>query len=374
MNTSHLQKKRDLLKQEIENLKKEKREIKNKDILGVVQFSSIKKEKVKKIILNCFLSPGDIMMLTATVRDLHKAHPGKFITYVHTACNQIWENNPNIIIYNDKDPETYSATKIICKYPLIHQSNTSAYHFIHGFHKFLEEKLQIPIPCTDFKGDIYISDKEKSWMSQVEENFKYKGKFWIIMAGGKFDFTCKFWAPDYYQEVVDHFKGKLQFIQCGDKNHYHPPLKNVINLIGQTDARQFIRLVYHSSGILCPVTFAMHLAAAVPVKDDKPKNRPCVVISGGREPVQWEAYPHHRFLAVNGSLDCCDNGGCWKSRCQKVGDGDEKDEKDLCLYPVDINDKLKIPRCMFMIKPKDVIRAIESYYEGNILKYNGESQ
>ncbi len=323
----------------------------------------------KKIRLKHFLSPGDVVMLTAAVRDLHKAYPGKFLTDIQTSCDAIWENNPYITKF-DKDDK--SVMDIECEYELIHRSNQSAYHFIHGFHMDLEEKLGLRIPVTEFKGDIHISDTEKSWYSQVHE-MGIEDDFWIIMGGGKYDFTCKWWNPDYYQEVVDYFSGKITFVQCGEKGHWHPPLNKVIDLIGKTDMRQFIRLIYNSVGVISPVTFAMHAAAAIEMKKSPPLNRPCVVISGGREPVQWEMYPHHRFHAVNGCLDCCDYGGCWKSRCQKVGDGDEKDEKDLCSYPVKLTDDLSIPKCMNMIKPVDVIRSIECWYEGGVLEYNKQT-
>ena len=85
--------------------------------------------------------------------------------------------------------------------------------------------------------------------------------------------------------------------------------------------------------------------------------------------MHWEAYPHHQFISTNGALHCCEHGGCWKSRCQLVGDGDEKDSQRLCESPVDINDELRIPRCMEMIRPKDVIRRMEIYYEGGALHY-----
>lgn len=323
---------------------------------------------MRKVIFRNKLSPGDIMMLTAAVRDLHLSHPGEFLTDVRTSCPPIWENNPYL---TELDEDNEDVEIFDCSYPLIHKSNTIPYHFIHGFRKNIEHKLDVKITPTDFKGDIHLSEDEKSWMSQIEE-MDVKDDFWIIASGGKYDFTAKWPNPETMQKVVDHFKGLITFVQVGEKDHFHPPLNNVINLVGKTDLRQLIRLVYHSVGVVCPVTFLMHASAGVPTKDGYPPNRAGVIIAGGREPSQWEAYPHHRFLSTNGALDCCDNGGCWKSRCQKVGDGDEKDTKDLCLYPVEIQENLQIPHCMEMIKPYDIIRAIEWYYEGGSLKYGSD--
>ncbi len=324
-------------------------------------------KKVRKILLDNFQSPGDILMLTPVVRDLKLSCPNIEIG-IHTSCKEIWENNPYITKLDKKDK---GVEVIKVEYPLVHTSNEGQHHFIHGFRYFLEDKLGVKINPTKFKGDIHISDLEKGWIGQIEE-MGIKDKFWIVMAGGKYDFTAKWWSSEYYQNVVDHFKGKITFVQCGESHHYHPKLSNVIDLIGKTDLRQFIRLIYHSVGVLSPVTFAMHAAAAVESKHGL-LNRPCVVIAGGREPSQWEKYPNHRFLETNGCIDCCDNGGCWKSRCHKVGDGDKKDnDEELCLYPVRQADGIFIPKCMDMIKPQDVIRAIEMYYEGGVLEYNKE--
>ncbi len=319
---------------------------------------------MRKVLFKNYQSPGDILMLTSAVRDLKLSHPDIDIG-ISTSCPDIWENNPHIVDMNEKeeDVEDYRV-----KYPLVHNSNEGQYHFIHGFREDIEDKLGLRIKPTKFKGDIHISDEEKGWIGQLEE-MGIKDKFWIMMAGGKYDFTAKWWSPKYYQEVVDYFKGRITFVQCGEKDHWHPPLKNVVNLIGKTNLRQFIRLIYHSVGVISPVTFAMHAAQAIESRHGL-LNRPAIVISGGREPSQWEKYPHHRFLETNGCLDCCDNGGCWKSRCHKVGDGDAKDtDKELCLYPVKIENDIFIPKCMYMIKPLDVIRSIEMYYEGGVLEY-----
>ena len=80
-------------------------------------------------------------------------------------------------------------------------------------------------------------------MSQVEEDpIGWREDFWIIVAGGKYDFTAKWWDPRRFQQVVDHFAGRIQFVQCGEANHWHPRLRGVIDLVGKTDLRQFIRL------------------------------------------------------------------------------------------------------------------------------------
>src|SRR6185295_7515015 len=130
-----------------------------------------------------------------------------------------------------------------------------------------------------------------------------------------------------------------------------------------TDLRHLVRLVYHAQGVVSPISLLMHLAAAVETKPGGPRNRPCVVIAGGREPPHWTAYPHHQFIHTVGALRCCDNGGCWKSRVLPLGDGDEKDAPDqLCVDVVG-----RLPRCMHLITAEDVIRRIELYYAGGAL-------
>ena len=82
-------------------------------------------------------------------------------------------------------------------------------------------------------------------------------------------FICtQWWDVERCQAVVDHFRGRIQFVQCGEagKGHVHPPLEGVINLVGRTDLRQIVRLIYHAQGIVCPVTFFMHAAAAIETK------------------------------------------------------------------------------------------------------------
>ncbi|MES2790052.1 MAG: glycosyltransferase family 9 protein [Planctomycetota bacterium] len=320
---------------------------------------------MRRLILKSFQSPGDIVMLTAAVRDLHLAHPGRFQTDVRTAAEALWQHNPHLVTLAEGEP---GVEVLDMHYPLIHQSNRRPYHFIHGYAQYLEQQLGVPVPVSDFRGEVRLTVEEKALPCPGQE-FGVPEHFWILVAGGKYDFTAKWWNPESFQQVVDHFQGRITFVQCGEAGHWHPPLKGVINLIGRTPLRDFVHLMYHADGVLCPVTFAMHLAAAVDTKPGRPKHRPCVVVAGGREPAHWEAYTQHQFLSVNGALPCCQEGGCWKSRCQLVGDGDAKDRNDVCSSPVQLTLELRIPQCMDMIQATDVIRRIELYYSGGVLQY-----
>jgi ADP-heptose:LPS heptosyltransferase len=236
---------------------------------------------MRKLILKCNLTLGDIVMLTAAVRDLHKCYPGQFLTDVRTPCPELWEHNPYLTRLDERDPD---VEQIQCSYPLIDQANRLPYHCLHGFVQFLNRKLNLQIRLTAFKGDIHISRSERLWCSQVAEQAGLELPFWIVVAGGKYDITIKWWDPRRYQRVVDAFRGKVQFVQVGTFGDHHPRLRGVIDLRGQTDLRQVVRLMYHAQGVLCGVTGLMHLAAAVAVRPDRIQPRACVVVAGGREP------------------------------------------------------------------------------------------
>jgi hypothetical protein len=301
-------------------------------------------------------------MLTAAVRDLHRCYPGRFATDVRTVCQDLWENNPYLTPLSETDPK---VRVIECSYPLIHHCNDVPYHSLHGFISFLNEKLALAIRPTAFKGDIHISGQEKLWYSQVREVAGSEIPFWLIAAGGKYDVTIKWWDTARYQAVVDHFRGKIQFVQVGSEGHHHPKLSGVIDFRGKTTLRELVRLVYHSAGVLCSVTGVMHLAAAVETHRQRPPNRACVVVAGGREPPHWEAYPHHQFIHTNGTLACCAHGGCWKDRVFPLRDGDSRDRPEHRCVEVVQN----LPRCLHLITAEEVIRRIELYFSNGGLRY-----
>jgi len=305
-----------------------------------------------KLFLKNFQCPGDILMLTAAVRDLKRAVPSVSVN-VATSAPDLWANNP----YLDRSVTEANADRVISiGYPLIHQSDRLPYHFIHAFRKELELQTGLRIPQGDFRGDLHLSETEKTPHPLLNDLQNY----WLIDAGYKSDFTLKNWSAANYRKVVEILAGKVRFVQIGarDPGHRHPNLPGVLDLTGKTSIRDLVRIMYYASGVLTPVSFPMHLAAAVPTPDGH--LRPCVVVAGAREPVTWEQYPGHVFLHNVGAFDCCRSKACWKSRAARLNDGSEKDSS-LCLHPVSVSGET-IGACMHAISTESVASIIQLYH------------
>jgi ADP-heptose:LPS heptosyltransferase len=314
---------------------------------------------MEKLILRNTQSPGDYIVLSAAIRDLHKAYPGRFLVGVDVPERTIFQGNPHVDL-----GLRGGGRKLVAKYPLIKSSNQERLHFLWGFVKYLNEQLHIPFPLTELRPDLHLTAEEKA-----NPPLGAVKPYWVMVSGGKRDFTAKWWLPDSWQQVVNALNKRFEIVQVGGGSHVHPVLSGVRNLVGKTSFRELMRLIYHSDGVLCIVTCLMHIAAAF--------NKPCVVVAGGREPWWWEGYTQenrlfnlrhgipgwnppanddyvaHRYLHTLNQLPCCMNKGCWKTKIEP--------QRDSCQAPSIVGGR-RIPRCMEAITAEHVVRAVESYY------------
>jgi len=280
---------------------------------------------------------------------------------VRSPAPAIFERNPLITNIADSDS---TAKTIDMEYPQINESNSKPHRFSTAFTAYLAEKIGRPITPTDFAGVLPVDAEEQSWYSAVHEIIGRDVPYWVLNAGHKSDFTAKTWSFARYQELVTLLPDVL-FVQVGSKEHIHPELtgENVISLVGKTDTRELIRLVYNSFGVISGVSFPMHLAYAVPTHPRFNRAaRANITIAGGREAAHWEQGPSHHYLHTCGMLKCCDAGGCWKSRVVPLNDNDEKD-KSLCVAPMMMEDGQWVPKCMAMIAVEDVAKIVTQYMQ-----------
>lgn len=309
----------------------------------------------EKLVLRAMVYPGDLLMLTGAIRDLHLAHPNTFLTDVDTTSQQIWDNNPYITPVDRIESHRY----LNVGYPAYSHRESNPEHLSTRYHRQIGDALGVSIPVTTRHPEIYLSEEERT--PDYPRSLGLRKPYWVVIAGAKYDTTTKWWNPASYQRVVDQLDGRIDFVQCGSADDWHPPVRGAVNMVGRTDIRELVRLIYHADGVLCPATFAMHLAAAIPTENGRPRG--CVVILGGREELSLIQYPNHTLMHVLGQLPCCQQSGCWRYVCQETQVPQHL--RSRCERPVQVTPDLQLPLCMEMITPDSVVDAILRYYPGD---------
>jgi len=360
---------------------------------------------MRKIIFSHKRALGDALMFTSGVRDFKQLFPNIEIN-VDSNFKDVWQNNPYLTTSLKKEDDGVEYYKV--GYPIINNCNSSYMHFTQGFlydmiaiadlHKplglsigefasvfangtvgdpgldatvenFTTLKNKYRVFGKTFgrqRADIHLSKAELK-NNIIKKAYKID-KYWVVAPGGKTDCVCKIWDWRRFQDVIDYFDGRLKFVVIGKSDHIVEKLNNVIDLTDKfnSDIRGLFSLVYHSNGCVGGISFLMHLAAAVPPRR-RMERKPCITIVGGREPTQFATYGTHQVLHSNGTLSCCDNGGCWHSRVIPLATNPKRNTR-LCMLPLNVDGRT-IPKCMDMISSQEVITAIEKYYNGNIYQY-----
>ena len=288
----------------------------------------------KEIVFHNRQRIGDIFMFTCAVRDFKKAFPDVRVNVISTA-GHIWDHNPNI----DRTlaPSEENLVKI-GPGKLTNASNRIDWHFANAFRMSMEDALQVSIPQGESRPDIYLTEEEFNAPRIMER------PYWIICIGGEKGWGCKMYPYDRFQAFVDQ-NPEVMFVQIGTAEDNHPRLKgaNVLDYIGKTQDREtgirdLYKLFMNAEGSIGLVSFHMHLSGGL--------GKPCIVVAGAREPVSFTQYPGHRYLATDGALPCGVKA-CWHcdiKTCEALVNG--------------------IPKCVDLIKPEDLTRALRYYYDG----------
>lgn len=325
------------------------------------------KSEPQHLVLAHNRAPGDIVVMTAFVRDLMLTHPGRYVVEVQTSAMDLWRNNPYVTVAKRRPGARPNVKYLQLDYGRgIRDQNYEPVHFLAYFHRDFERKMGVKVPLRLPYPDLHLSTEEQTVAP-------LSGRYWVVLSGGKSDFTAKVWEAARMQRVVDELGARgLGVAQIGsnDPGHWHPPLQgnHVVNLVGRTNLRDMMRLIHHSDGVICGITCAMHMAAAL--------HRPCVVLAGGREAWWWEAYVRenkglapvqhllktpHQFLHTIGLLQCCQNHGCWKNKVVAINS-----DKSLCYHPVQRPNQA-VPLCLDMISEMHVLEAVMKYYTDQTL-------
>jgi hypothetical protein len=275
--------------------------------------------------------------MSGAIESLHLQYPGAYLTDFAGTGKEAYAHNPRISNLRG------IGRPIRMENPLINCSHLPV-HFLDSYCLTLSRALDIPLTLQVNRPHLYLSNEEKT-DSIIRTVFDWDGPYWVVCSTWKNDYTVKRWKG--YQAVVDMLEGKIKFVQVGERHHPYDHLDGVLNLRGRTNLRELIRVIYHSSGVLCGETCLNHIAAGL--------QRPCVCLLSGFLPRSYVSYFTTTIISRQGMLDCCLRGACWKSRVEPLHDGDTKDNS-LCVYPERGQGK-----CMNLIDPGEVVAAIGHY-------------
>lgn len=306
-------------------------------------------------------APGDTVVLTGLVRDIKQTYPDQVIL-VNCHHGELFKFNPYT-----KHRDTWTGPPpqpVNLNYGQeLNNHHKETIHYLAALHRIFERQTGLHVPVLQPRGDLHFGDAEASRI--------VSGRYWAIWPGGKTDMPVKMWDPGRWQVVVDELRTQgLGVVQLGDTGGMNiaVPLHNTLDLTGRTTLRDVMRITRDADGVICGVSFPMHLAAAL--------ERPCVVLAGGRETWTWEAYhpanrgflgaesqirvPHH-FLHTIGLLDCCKNHGCMRRNLQPKDNGGRN-----CTHLFQA-ERSVIPECMAQVSPAHVLDAIVSFYLSGML-------
>jgi ADP-heptose:LPS heptosyltransferase len=290
-----------------------------------------------ELILKQWQAPGDLVVMTIALRDLHLSYPTLFKTEVVSCYPEIFYNSP----YQSKVNENSSSVEIWYKEQrkkLIH----GGFHFSDAFIASFNNKLSLKILKTTIWPEIYLTDDEKD--PDYLKKFNIKKPYWVLNAGIKNDIPLKQYPPFFWQKVINYLNNEknkfgASIVQCGSTAAINPQFDGVIDLVGSTkNIRDYFVIMYHSNGSMGHVSLHMHVAAAF--------RKPCIIIAGGRESFRWESYPGQSFFDVIGRLDCAKEIGCWlefPSECMKLT-------------------KSGVPLCYTLISPESIVTEVLKYH------------
>lgn len=306
--------------------------------------------------LRCTGGLGDMTALSGAVRDLHLAYPGRFHVEIRHWTAAMWrglnamETSATFaqpIRNPPPGPGEHSVNVPVSMY------GDGSIHLQELHARQLRKIAGVDFPTTRLGGHLQLSDAEKAWVPPWPLDLPVC----ILNFGSKQDFTVKQPDPRGTPQIIRHFEGRIRFVQVGGRHHVHPPIEGAIDFLRKpddpesvwTDFRWTMLAMYRAKLVISPVSWPMHLAAALEVPPGSPLRR-CVTLAGGREQLSLFQYPGHSILHTLGKLPCCQKGPCWLMKVRSE-----------CLAPVQVKGLADgVALCMQMASsPNNVIPVLE---------------
>ena len=319
---------------------------------------------MRRLILRNFQSPGDIVMLTAAVRDLHLTYPDQFVTDVRTPCPELWEHNPYLTPIAEERARCRGHRLRVSAHP---QEQRRAVSFHPRLHPAPERaaagsRSSRRVP----RRHAHLADREERGTRRSRKSRAARCRSGSSWPAASTTSRSNGGIHARFQQVVDHFRDRMLFVQVGEKRprasaaaQRRRPARD--DRSAPTGSARLSRAGRALPGHAADAPggrgrdAAGHAAgtgraSSSPAAANRRTGKRIRTISSSTAPARSGA----ATVAAAGNRGSCR----WATAMRKT-------RREHCC--VDVVGTL--PRCMDLITAGDVIRAIEVYFEGGAVSY-----
>lgn len=240
-------------------------------------------KRKKLTLMSCSRLLGDVLLVTATAREIKKRNPKAFIC-VESVMPEIFSSNPDIDKFVLRRRKTNYFQRLFF---MVRNGYGFPWkrHLLYYCCKAYGIRKEI-----EYKTYVYPSDLDVEWAKETIINVKNKIIFVSRESGPSAYQHKKAWPAEYWESLIgkllEHFTVFDIGLSSEHRLNFQSP--NWLDLIGQTTVLQLAALMRYGNLLVAPPSGLIHLAAYCDLKT--------LCIVGGSEPGIATQYPKGDYV------------------------------------------------------------------------------
>lgn len=227
---------------------------------------------VRRLVLVNEGGPSDVLVLSAAIESVHRAHPGRYVIAVVGAGAEFLAHNTNVVAAEAVIDGRPVAWECLTMPPTqSRRRNGTTLRLVEEHCAVLAGALGVPIPPGPERPCLSLTPDEHTRPARVRE-FAGHRRYWVVGTEPQSG-----WSVSDYQRFVDLLSGKELVVQVGDGEALcsAPQLTGVLDLRAGLGFRELARVVACSAGGVAGGRLLRLLCVAFA--------RPHVRVAGGHE-------------------------------------------------------------------------------------------
>ena len=228
---------------------------------------------VRRIVLVNENGPSAVLVLSAAVESLHRAHPGRFVTAVDGPGAELLGHNPHVV---SAESVIDGAPVVWDRFPISGAPDESPLDAMRGGCDAIAAALGVPVPLAVDRPCVSLSPDERGRVPQVHEAASGNPRYWLVDEGGG-DGGPAGWPGAFdLTRIAERVGDRVRLVRVGTDEPARPAHPGVLDLQAGPGLRELARAVWHAVGGIGPSGVLRHLCAAF--------EKPYVYVGGAHGP------------------------------------------------------------------------------------------